>query len=281
MDSRDVITDMPAEAPGLLSWPAVRQGVVAVALRGVWGVAKLGRSVLPDYKRWYVQSESPLELVDSALGLLGIGLRHRGTAAEVRKALARENRAAVEGRPAAATIPQFQSIIEEVTELVFDRPADCARAHVEIGRMHVAKKTEDAGELPEDIARLVAANSPTTFLSSKEGLVLLFSCLPWVCRAQPEDLYWPAEHLEFIRQKWNPEQAARVLRETQVANPVAEPKRVPDAPGRNETCPCGTRARSTSAAMASECVAAEVREGDALRAETIAVASHHWLIRPR
>jgi hypothetical protein len=153
MDSRDVITELPAEAPerGLLSWPAVRQGVVAIALRGVWGVAKLGRPVVPDYKRWYVQSESPLELVDSALGLLGIGLRHRGATAEVRKALARENRAAAEGRPTAAKIPKFQSIIEEVTELVFDRPEDCARAHVAIGRMHVTKKTEDAGELPEDL----------------------------------------------------------------------------------------------------------------------------------
>jgi hypothetical protein len=242
MDSRDVITELPAEAPerGLLSWPAVRQGVVAVALRGVWGVAKLGRPVLPDYKRWYVQSESPLELVDSALGLLGIGLRHRSAAAEVRKALARENRAAAEGRPAAATIPHIQSIIEELTALIFDRPDDCARAHVAMGRMHVAKKTEDAGELPEDVARLVAANSPTTFVSSREGLVLLFSCLPWVCRAQPEDLYWPAEYLEVIRQKWHPEQAVRVLRETQVANPAAEPARVQAAPGRNETCPCGS-----------------------------------------
>jgi hypothetical protein len=134
----------------------------------------------------------------------------------------------------------FQSIIEEVTELVFDRPEDCARAHVAIGRMLVTKKTEDAGELPEDIARLVAANSPTTFLSSRDGLLVLFSCLPWVSRAQPEDLYWPAEHLEVIRQKWNPEQAARVLRETQAANPAPEPKRVQAAPGRNETCPCGS-----------------------------------------
>ena len=196
--------------------------------------------MLPDYKRWYVQSESSLDLVDSALGLLGIGLRHRGTVAEVRKALARDNRAAAEGRPTAATIPQIQSIIEEATALVFDRPEDCARMQVAIGRMHVTKKTEDAGELPEDIARLLAVNSPTTFVSSREGLILLFSCLPWVSRAQPEELYWPAEHLEVIRQKWNPEQAASVLRETQVANPAAEPARVQAVPGRNETCPCGS-----------------------------------------
>jgi len=242
MDSRDVITDLPAEAPerGLLSWPAVRQGVVAVALRGVWGVAKLGRPVLPDYKRWFVQSESPLELLDSALGLLGIGLRHRGAAAEVRKALARENRAAAEGRPAAVTIPQIQSIIEELTELVFDRPEDCARLHIALGRMHVTKKTDDDVELPEDIARLLAANSPTTFVSSREGLVLLFASLPWVSRLQPEDLYWPAEYLEAIRQKWHPEQAASVLRDTQVANPAAEPARVQAAPGRNDPCPCGS-----------------------------------------
>ena len=242
MDSRDVIAELPAEAPerGLLSWPAVRQGVVAVALRGVWGVAKLGKPVLPDYKRWYVESESSLELVDSALGLLGIGLRQRGAAAEVRKALARENRAAAEGRPAAATIPQIQSIIEELTALVFDRPEDCAQLHVALGRMHVTKKTEDADDLPEDIARLLAVNSPATFVSSREGLVLLFASLPWVSRAQPEDLYWPTEHLEAIRQKWHPEQAASVLRDTQVANPAAEPARVQAAPGRNEPCPCGS-----------------------------------------
>jgi hypothetical protein len=196
--------------------------------------------VLPDYKRWYVQSESSLELVDSALGLLGIGLRHRGAAAEVRKALARENRAAAEGRPAAATIPQIQSIIEELTALVFDRPEDCARLHIALGRMHVTKKTEDAGELPEDITRLLTANSPATFLSSREGLVLLFASLPWVARAQPEDLYWPAEYLEAIRQDWHPEQAASVLRDTQVAYPAAEPARVQATPGRNEPCPCGS-----------------------------------------
>jgi hypothetical protein len=242
MDSRDMITELPAEAPerGLLSWPAVRQGVVGVALRGVWGVAKLGSPVLADYKRWYVQSESSLELVDSALGLLGIGLRHRGAAAEVRKALARENRAAAEGRPTAATIPQIQSIVEELTELVFDRPEDCARLHIALGRTHATKKTEDAGELPEDIARLLAANSPATFLSSREGLALLFACLPWISRAQPEDLYWPTEYLDAIRNAWHPEHTARVLRDTQLAFPAAEPARVPAAPGRNEPCPCGS-----------------------------------------
>jgi hypothetical protein len=168
--------------------------------------------VLADYKRWYVQSESSLELVDSALGLLGIGLRHRGAAAEVRKALARENRAAAEGRPTAATIPQIQSIVEELTELVFDRPEDCARLHIALGRTHVTKKTEDAGELPEDIARLLAANSPATFLSSREGLALLFACLPWISRAQPEDLYWPTEYLDAIRNAWHPEHTAAPLR---------------------------------------------------------------------
>ena len=242
MDSRDVITEMPADAPerGLLSWPAVRQGIVAVALRGVWGVAKLGRPLLPDYKRWYVQSESSLELIDSALGLLGIGLRHRGAAAEVRKALARENRAAAEGRPAAVTIPQIQSDVEELTALVFDRPDDCARLHIAFGRMHAVKKTDADVELPEDIARLFAASSPATFLSSREVLAMLFACLPWISRAQPEDLYWPAEHLAGIRAGWNPEHAVRLLRDTEVAYPAAEPTRVQAAPGRNEPCPCGS-----------------------------------------
>lgn len=106
--------------------------------------------------------------------------------------------------------------------------------------MHVTKKTEDADDLPEDIARLLAVNSPATFVSSRERLVLLFASLPWVSRAQPEDLYWPTEHLEAIRQKWPPEQAASVLRDTQVANPAAEPARVQAAPGRNEPCPCGS-----------------------------------------
>jgi hypothetical protein len=253
MDSRDVITELPTEASerGLLSWPVVRQGVVGVALRGVWGVAKLGRPVLPDCKRWYVQSASSLEFVDSALGLLGIGLRHRGAAAEVRKALARENRAAAEGRPAAVTIPRIQSAVEELTALVFDQPEDCARLHIELGRMHATKKTEDDGELPEDIARLLTANSPATFVASREGLALLFACLPWVSRAQPEDLYWPAEHLEAIHPKWRPEQAGSVLQDTQMAYPAAEPARVQLRPAATSHVRAA-RARSTSVAMASD-----------------------------
>jgi hypothetical protein len=53
----------------------------------------------------------------------------------------------------------------------------------------------------------------------------------------------PSRHGDTVslrRQKWHPEQAARVLRETQAANPAAEPKRVQAPPGRNETCPCGS-----------------------------------------
>ena len=92
--------------------------------------------------------------------------------------------------------------------------------------------------MPEDIARLLAANSPATFVSSREGPVLLLASLPWVSRAQPEDLYWPAEYLDAIRQKWHPEQAASLLRDTQVANPAPEPARVQAAPKAGQSCGC-------------------------------------------
>ena len=97
--------------------------------------------------------------------------------------------------------------------------------HIALGRMHVTKKTDDDVELPEDVARLLTANSPATFVSSREGLVLLFASLPWIARAQPEDLYWPAEDLKALRQKWHPEQAASVLRDTRL-------RRVPPRRGK-------------------------------------------------
>ena len=105
-----------------------------------------------------------------------------------------------------------------------------------------ARDQEDQSRrrVAEDIARLLAANSPATFLSSREGLVLLFASLPWVSRAQPEDLYWPAEYLEAVRVGWRPEQAASLLRDTEVGFPAAEPARAQAVPGRNESCPCGS-----------------------------------------
>jgi len=71
----------------MLSLLTVEQGIMAVALKGVWAAGKVGRELLPAYKRVLAESTCQLRIADAALGLTVLGLRHARLRAEVHKAL--------------------------------------------------------------------------------------------------------------------------------------------------------------------------------------------------
>lgn len=244
MDSREDFEEPPIspELPGILSWPTVRQGVVAIALRGIWGVAQVGKPLLPAYKSWLVRSETSLELLDSMLGLSAIGLRRSRLRAEVRKALSRVDGGDDADGAVSEKMRSARPMFLELCDLAFDREEECSRLQLEIGRSFFTPKTPDVRpeDLPDEVARLMAASWHGSFVEGTQGLLVLFACLPWLARAKPEDLYWPSESLEMMRSPWNADHAALVLAPGLVANPSPQPAQAEENPGRNEPCPCGS-----------------------------------------
>ena len=70
------------------SWGAARQGVISLALKGIWGVARIGKAYLQTYKRLFDKASSLLTLVDAGMALAALSMRHAKLRAEVEKALA-------------------------------------------------------------------------------------------------------------------------------------------------------------------------------------------------
>src|SRR5690349_4928525 len=69
------------------SWGAVRQGVISLALKGVWATARIGKPYLLTYKRRLDRAGSRLTLLDAGMGLAALAMRHAKLRAEVEKAL--------------------------------------------------------------------------------------------------------------------------------------------------------------------------------------------------
>ena len=68
-----------------ISWPAVRQGLVPVSIRGAWAAGKLGKMVLGGYKDCLEPPSSPLSVTNAVYGLTALAVRHRGLRGEIRK----------------------------------------------------------------------------------------------------------------------------------------------------------------------------------------------------
>ena len=231
-----------------LSWGAVRQGLVALALRGAWAAARVGKPLLPGYKRRLLKAVSPLTALDSSLSLGAMAIRHRGLRAEIEKALASAAPVLKE-----ATVLRYPSLTVEtaiaVLELASNRAEDLEIDHIATGA-HMAvelgktlpKGSPYAYERPEDVPREIALALPVTNMESLIGnakaVLPTFFLLPWVARAAPEELYLPGDYLRAIRVPWEPEHTYGMLR------PLAEMYRKrqvrPKGPARKGPCPCGS-----------------------------------------
>ena len=69
------------------SHPLTGTGVSTFIVKGAWAATRLGKLMLPDYKRALAEDVSFFELLDTLFALLAIGTRAKNTRAEIVKAL--------------------------------------------------------------------------------------------------------------------------------------------------------------------------------------------------
>jgi hypothetical protein len=255
MDGRSVIDALPEPVKDALfassySWPAVRQGVVALAVRGVWGAARIGKALLPTYKRLYAGAASKLTVLDHGMSLAAIGLRHTRLGAEVQKAIA-AGPAVDRTTPQGTFVGAVADVLRRSTEDIVASPEE----YTEIQRAHGAHcavlltrdvpkdsrfRFERPEDVPEDLAMTLAVNVGWSFLDDATALAHMIACLPWIARAAPESLYLPGDFVRAIHVPWRQELALGMLRSyrDQYGKPGA-PRR-PEGPARKGPCPCGS-----------------------------------------
>ena len=244
----------PRMAGSSVSWGAVRQGVLSLAMKGVWSAARLGKGLLPTYKRLFHESSSELTVLDSGMTLFAFGTRHARLHAEVRKVLAGgpDIDPALPGGQVAHALAQALMVNYDVAT---ESPDEVAEIHRHMGanvalriaqdlRPGNAFRFERAEDVPADLAMTLAVNVALPFIGhaeKREALFPLFAMLPWVARAAPEDLYLPREYIKAMHTPWTPENTFRLLRQHRDHYKAAPPPpRAERAPTRNGPCSCGS-----------------------------------------
>lgn len=236
------------------SWVAVRQGIVPIALRGIWVAARIGKSFLAGYKQRYRQAVTLLQTVDTGAALMAIGSRHARLRAEVEKALGGEVSDVIKGTPEGRymeAIRNCASVAMNIDRGELNGTARLTRIWGASLAVALSKQRpmpgfdfKKAEEVPPDIAFLMTTNAFWSFLgnaqSSSNALVTFFGLVPLVARCAPEDLYLTRETMRALHSPWNPEQtlaALRLLREHEY--PRGGTLR-PEGPSRKGPCPCGS-----------------------------------------
>lgn len=248
-----LLDELPAQLheslmEGSISWGAIRQGVVGIAIRGAWAAARIGKLVLPRYKRKLMECSTPLTSLDAILPLGAMAFRHRGLRAEIEKLMA-------------SAVPVLKETVEHpfpglalnlalsVFRIAAAAPDGVEQVHremgsevaVQIGR-HLPKGSPYAYERLEDVPRDLALTLPATvdwsLLTENKVLLPTLCMLPWAARVPIEELYLPRDYIRATRAPWHPEVAYRLLR------PLAEMYRHrearPEGPSRKGPCPCGS-----------------------------------------
>jgi len=237
-------------APGVsFAWGPTRQGNSMLALRGAWAVAKAGKVQMKPCKEMWDGAESPLKLFTGAVSLVALGCRHARLREEARKAIVTRG-----ATPFAYFTDEQLVIVREVSAMGFDNPEALADIQREIGAKMAVHWSKMAGEdatmpfervedVPEDLAMTLATHQLGSFLHDRDRMLALLACVPWVARAEPEQLFLPRAFTGAIRVKWSPEETVGLIeplrRHYREADESYRLSRR-DIPTRQGPCPCGS-----------------------------------------
>jgi hypothetical protein len=220
-------------------------GTFRLAQMGIWSVAKLGKPVLGAYKELYDTAPERRQLVEAALALAALGLRHGKLEAEVRKAV---SPTPPKGHPEMAGLA---AKLSENVRRVLDDPEKYTAMQRRMGADFAVRwapafppgsplRFERAEDVPEDLALRFSLQDTKSLFHDTSRLNYLLACLPWLGRAPAESLYLPAEVIRAIHRPWRPEDTLRLVQPW--VESAKEERRAPrpEGPSRQGPCPCGS-----------------------------------------
>ncbi len=213
--------------------------------QGAWAAGRLGKLLLPAYKRALAEDVAFFDWLDTVFALVAIARRKSGLRAEVRKALG-----AVPGmrsQSAAATrlrqaLPEAFEAVGAVAAEVLER--DESHHHTVLARMGAQLLDADPGELselPADVLCALPFASYADGLTSGKRVLAALSLIGASARRAPELLYLPREFHQAWRPRWEPALTETLLGRLDEVDRTTHPPATRAArPRPNEPCGCGS-----------------------------------------
>ncbi|MFU8804513.1 MAG: YecA family protein [Bradymonadaceae bacterium] len=220
----------------------VNEGVVAVAVRALWGAGMRGHCMVKTYDRLLDELTTFSEQLTAVTSLTVVALRHPDQRPEVDRLFSRLDRFA----EADNLLGTFLSL----GRLVLEDPVTMSKVQNEAGthiyeqiRGRLGKDHPDyyrsIRAVPDPLLMSLGAMSMDDFRTDGIALMQLFCCLPWLARVDAEELFLPARVQEHFPS--NPTECGEELFGRHVMIDGRFTPHVSSAePGRNDPCPCGS-----------------------------------------
>lgn len=237
--------DPPEEAATLIplaTRAAGDGGDLLSAMRSAWAAARMGKVVLPAYKRAFREAKSVEQWNDALFALLAIGVRHRNLRAEVRKVLY-----ALPPTWATWTRLRYSKYLPYLERAFVDSSAAdavirTAASNVMQGLASLAGVEPPGLDLYQDAELALAIRLPLDLrLDIDVSLVLIPILLSRVAVAPAEALFLPAALARVLRPRWRPDHLLTVLLYNKEYHDLCHrPASKSVTQGRNERCACGS-----------------------------------------
>ncbi|HEX8792070.1 MAG TPA: SEC-C metal-binding domain-containing protein [Polyangiaceae bacterium] len=242
----DEIVEASADFALAPMWPCALQGGLPFYVRAAWAAARLGRVVLPRYKRALAEADAVMSALDAALSLGAMALRHAACRSEVERLLNAYGEPAgdTSGAEYARSWSAYhvaraleQAEQNEKLAMVMGRRI-CVAASEPLPEGHALRFAKEE-DVPDALARtMMLWVDADTWEGGQQGVI--FTALPIAARASAEDFYLPRDVVRAWLGPWSPEETLLRIQRIPRATRKQQPVRAEKAPGRNDPCPCGS-----------------------------------------
>ena len=227
-------------------------GQFGLAARALYAVSRLGRFSIPACKLHMKEARSPLHWLFGLLGLTAIGLRHDKLKSRARKTVHKALTNPTD-KPSILVRWYISKLGEDFLPAVlgsFDDP-DTVHEYVSErqkktfykrfgGRLPAPYDFSSPEEVPDDLAFAYSFNTVADFRNEPKFTTALAMSIPWLTRADPQDLYLPRDILERHNVAWKPAFTEYLVDNVRKWIGKRQPKKGAERPGRNDPCPCGS-----------------------------------------
>jgi hypothetical protein len=242
------LTESQPEARSAFSFALTSTGVTRFIVQGAWATGRLGKQVLPAYKRALGEDVALFDWLDTVFGLVAIGRRTSGTRTEIAKAFravpttARTAGAARLREGLGDALETLSAIGAELLEM---EASEAERILSRFGaRLLSDTGDEEHGQLaglPKDVLCAIPLGSYADGLTGGKKILSSLTLIAATARGASEQFYLPREYARELRLPWEPALTRRLL---DPIRDIERAQRVPAVravkPGPNEPCSCGS-----------------------------------------
>ena len=228
-------------------------GDMAMLLRLAWFIGKMGKPLLPELKRRFLEPRFHEEWVLAFMGLVIMGVRHGKTCGKVIKILnglpdvlknfgydTRKFIVKLELKDTMTmafssllnTDKSYERLVPSIRKLFFE-----GHSSLELPAPYV---WENEADVPEDLAFAWVVNGRNSFSECPELLNFCLLLAPWLARCDAEDFYFPHDYYRHVYVPWQPKDTIALIDQDRAKRGERKPVKVERTPNRNDPCPCGS-----------------------------------------